>query len=453
MLNPEFRRYLWTQMSLQQLVAMLVVLGAVFALAEMIEIGAAKVAYYGFVVIVYLWGTRRAAAAVAEEVRGGTWDSQRMSALDAWPMAWGKLLGSTVFTWYGGLICLGVYVVFSLERLGAAQLGGTAVMLVLTGLIAQAVTLAVSLAFLRKSRDTRNISVSLCHLVGIGALAALASEPAMSGFLLRELPQADRAIWWHGVEFDAVTFFLLSSLLFLGWAVLAVHRLMRAELQHRTLPWGWAAFTLYLVIYQSGFSDNVRGLLLGQYAIGFTISVAMVYLVFLLENKNIVAVKAWIDALRARRWFAMAMLTPSWLVCLCLLAIPIGVVFALWAANADQRNPFQFLPLDVFVSWELVVAILLFLLRDIGVLLFLNFTTWLRRPDLAGALYLAVLYGVGGSILFQLDYDAALAFAVPMNAGNAFLTIAPVLVQVIAVYALLVYRLCRMMRRAAAPAV
>jgi hypothetical protein len=453
MLNPEFRRYLWTELSLHKLIAMPVVLGAAFALAEMVRFGAADAAKYGFMITVFLWGTRRAAAAVAEEVRGGTWDSQRMSALDAWPMAWAKLFGSTIFSWYGGLICLGVYAAFSLESVDAVRVAKSVVVFVLVGLIAQAVGLAASLAFLRKHRGERNIPVSLCHLIGLGTLIVLGSLSMQFGKMFWNMDWYDMAARWHGIEFNVFEFFLVSSFAALGWAVLAVHRLMRAELQHRTWPWGWAAFTLYLAVYLSGYGNggDTAAALGNLLAVGFAVAAATTYLAFLLENKNIVVVKAWLEALGARRWAAMVLLTPSWLVCLC-LALAAGVMLTGFVVLADTSDPFRYFTPRGYLNGPFVAAAVLFMLRDIGFLLFMNLATRLRRPDLAGAIYLIVLYSVGGGLLSQLDYAAALAFVVPDYTGNAFLTIAPVLVQVIAVYALLVYRLRGAMRPAAVPA-
>lgn len=449
MLNPEFRRYLWTEMSLHKLIAMPVVLGAGFALADMTGFGVARAASIGFMVIVYLWGTRRAAAAVAEEARGGTWDSQRMSALNAWPMAWGKLFGSTVFTWYGGLICLGVYAVFSLEQSGPGKIGEYLAELILLALAMHAVAFGASLAFFRKSQAGRQVSVTLCHLIG---LSVLAFETRFFQLLSDSPSQSDATVLWYGVEFSVFSFFVMTLLPFYGWAVLAVHRLMRAELQHRTWPWGWAAFTLYLTVFLSGYDNGGRAMAApGELvAIGFAVAATMTYLAFLLENKNIVAVKAWFEAFRDGRWAAMALLTPSWLVCLC-LALAAGVVLTGTVVSADTSNPLRYLSLKGYVSGPFVVAAVLFMLRDIGFLLFMNLGTRLKRPDLAGAIYLIVLYTVGGGILSQLDYDAALAIVVPDFTGNAFLTIAPVLAQVIAVYALLVYRLRGAMRPAPVP--
>ena len=112
-LNPEFRRNLWIELRLHRLLAMPIMVGLVAALTlsldESYEI-LRYIALAGFYGVVYIWGSRRAAAAVADEVNARTWEMQRMSALGAWQMTWGKLFGSTAFVWYAGLMILAALV-------------------------------------------------------------------------------------------------------------------------------------------------------------------------------------------------------------------------------------------------------------------------------------------------------------------------------------------------------
>ena len=91
-MNPELLRNLWLQFSLERTVAAPLIIGAVFALVAFVadggwsEVGSA--ANIGFLVIVYLWGTRRAVNVLADEITSGTWDGQRMSSIGPWSMAW-----------------------------------------------------------------------------------------------------------------------------------------------------------------------------------------------------------------------------------------------------------------------------------------------------------------------------------------------------------------------------
>ncbi|HEX5336921.1 MAG TPA: hypothetical protein VFW53_00610, partial [Gallionella sp.] len=114
MINPELKRNLWLSFSAARLIAMPAILALTFLSIYLSEEQALidhfmyTAAVSLFVFIVWLWGAGNASASITDEIRNKTWDQQRMSALEPWTMAWGKLFGATAFNWYGGLICLGV---------------------------------------------------------------------------------------------------------------------------------------------------------------------------------------------------------------------------------------------------------------------------------------------------------------------------------------------------------
>ena len=176
-INPELRRYLWLELTTARLVAMPLVISALGLLAgasaweagqptggvdvlQAISAGAVTC----FVLLVLLWGTRLAAGAVVREVADRTWDQQRLSSVGAWDMAWGKLFGSTVYVWYGGLLLLAVAVValtlWQVRFGGVADAFGAplAVVLVQTvvGLAALAILVmaTVMVAAMRRRRRT-----------------------------------------------------------------------------------------------------------------------------------------------------------------------------------------------------------------------------------------------------------------------------------------------------------
>lgn len=457
MLNPEFRRNLWTELSLHKLVAMPVVLGAVFGLVGSLgeffgdwQTNVRGAAAVSFAIFAFLLGTRRAAAAVVEEVQGGTWDSQRMSALNAWPMTWGKVIGSAIFSWYGAVLSLAVYLVTAAGLGDISDALRLVYLMVLAGLIAQATALAMSLAYLRQRGDRKRVSVTACQAMGLVAVVIQDPSNILPPWEIFEFDLPYRAVEWYGANFDSFTFAVIFRSAFLAWAVLAAYRLMRVELQHRTYPWAWGAFSIYLMTYLGGFwflkGENTPA---GWLSAAFLVAAAVVYAAFLLEDKNVVILKALAGAVRAGEWIKAVALTPSWAVCL-VLALLVGAALAGVIGSQAINNPFRYSSPMSFISPSLIVAAALFLLRDIGFLLFMNVATRSRRPDGTGLIYLIVLYGVGGGLLTQLDLDAALSFVTPYDTGNAVLTIAPVLAQVAAVYALLVYRLRGTLRPAIA---
>ncbi len=86
-LNPEFRRYIWLEISPQRLIAMPAILGAIFLLLWVSggdEIALRHWSLGIYLLLVLLWGPRLAASSVVSEIRARTWDWQRMSAIGPW---------------------------------------------------------------------------------------------------------------------------------------------------------------------------------------------------------------------------------------------------------------------------------------------------------------------------------------------------------------------------------
>ena len=111
--GAEFRRNLWLELSPQRLIALPVIVLVLVLLNQVANRGdpggLTDLGSWVFYVMVFLWGSRRAAAAVSEEVNGDTWTGQRLSALSPAALVVGKLFGATAFIWYGGLVGLGLY--------------------------------------------------------------------------------------------------------------------------------------------------------------------------------------------------------------------------------------------------------------------------------------------------------------------------------------------------------
>jgi hypothetical protein len=154
--NPEFRRNLWLELSPQRLIGMPMVLGALFLLAFTLSgkrfgEDVAKMALFLFGVLAIVWGTKLAGESVVTEIRDRTWDGQRMSVIGPWAMTWGKLFGSTVFPWYGSLLCLFVYAVAAPFKPGT-DIFKTVLVMAGAGLAGQAVALLASLLAIRRDR-------------------------------------------------------------------------------------------------------------------------------------------------------------------------------------------------------------------------------------------------------------------------------------------------------------
>jgi hypothetical protein len=83
------------------------------------------------------------------------------------------------------------------------------------------------------------------------------------------------------------------------------------------------------------------------------------------------------------------------------------------------------------------IALILFMLRDLGIVLLLNFGKRPKAPDLAAVLYLIVLYGVCGGLVATAGAGSLLPLFVPGAGSNAVAVVLAPLVQVVLVAVLL----------------
>ena len=415
-LNPEFRRYLWLETSPQRLIAMPAILVAVFFLVSLSgdagSLGDWSLSIY--LLLVLLWGTRLAASSVVSEVRAGTWDWQRMSAVRPWQMTWGKLFGATVFVWFGALICLGVFL-FSLLAVGeGAELPRMIFLMLACGLLAHAVSLAASLLWLRRRGVEKRSVVALPQLLGlaVGAYAYFEASGALGALHSIQV--------WHGIIFSSDVFAMISLAVFLAWAVLGVYRLMQAELQVRQRPWAWAAFVLFVIVYLSGlpatFTDQqgtpMESLAL-RLMLAFWIAVGLAYVTYFLFEKDPIALRGLNLALKSGDSRRTLRLLPHWLIITFITAL-VGLAYVVCVLLLDDREGLgeTLLGMDFRLASVLITLGLLgFLLRDLAIILFLNLRG--GRPDAAALVYLLVLHLLVPGLMGALGAGALIGLVSP----------------------------------------
>lgn len=451
MINPEFQRNLWLELSLQRLVVFPLALGALFALAfvwnwHLDHAMLGKLSQWAFVVIAFLWGTRRAAASLSDEVRGRTWDDQRLTALGAWRMTWGKVFGATAFTWYGGLICLTVLAYARAQETSLILGFYEAVKLAATALMAQALALLFSLIILRKSEDRKRVSASLAQGLALAACLPLSGSELF--VLLAGTPFG--RIDWFGWRFGLANFEVWARLAFMAWAFLGAYRLMRSELQYKCLPWAWPLFVLFLILFLEGliYSRIVHAEQLAFFwamTAALFIAVLALYLSVFAAPKHASAQHDLLQAIQNRDFRTAMLRLPIWVPNLVLM-----LLFGLAAVMAAPSVEIRGLPLDYNRHtanlalpdpglW--IVTIMLFVLRDTLFLLFLNLGHWQRRADLAGFFYLLLLYGLCPPLAFAIFGYGGLSFFVPAPMVDGLHALVPVLMELAFVALLLIWRL------------
>ncbi len=445
-LNPEFRRNLWLQFSPQRLVAAPLVLGVVFYAVSVVSGDAevvASTAWTLFYVVTVFWGTRRAADSVAEEVNGRTWDGQRMSALGAWTMSWGKLVGANSYVWYAGLICLAAANVA--DPGNPPTLQGGVILPLGSALLGQAVAMAASLMFLRKRPAASRLSVTAAQVLGLIAVLLASSELSR----LSDLWLHGEVVDWYGHRIAAEDMTAAFLAAFAFWGVVAIYRLMRAELQFRTWPWAWVAFVAFMMIYVQGFfhgalqgwTDARAAWLLPA----LLTSLVLVYGAVFSESKDVVRYR-WLARSLTEGNVARALaLVPLWLPTYGILAAVAVASIALGRPSLSVPYIGEFLPIpQILPSPPVLVALLLFVARDLVLILFLNFGERPRRADLAAAIYLLVAYGPLAGIAVTLHVPLLRAALFPTDVDGA---LAAVLLP-LAEAAVMVWLLLRRWRRA-----
>ena len=427
----EFQRNLWLQLSWGRVLAAPILLGIIVAAMMQAMAPApsymAEIARWGFVLLMALWSTRRVADALAEEVAGGTWESQCMSAMSAWSMVWGKLFGGAVFPWYCALICLGVMAWFGLHaapganRVAVWQQVGT---LLLAAVLGQATALVVALLLLRKVQFRRRLTVTMAQIAGLLAFGLAV------GWDYSANPWAASVgtIHWYDRDFDANLFYLASAGVFTAWALLAAWRLMRAELLYVNRPWMWALFTLFSMAYGAGFVKWQVEALSSRLAIACICALTLTYLAFLAEAKDPVRYHWGVARFRALHWWRALEFMPWWLISY-VLAVVAGAA-TIWSIASGGQLTWQdswWFTLQRDANWFAlgpiafnIAALLLFALRDMLFLLWLNFSGRMRsRADLAGALVLAIAYWPLPMLLFGAGLTDFLPAVVPFAVTNA----------------------------------
>ncbi|MBB4285384.1 hypothetical protein [Roseospira goensis] len=378
--NPEFRRNLWVEFSAQRLATMPALLGLLLlgGHAAMGVEGVAGLATTALFVLLVLWGTRMAAGAIGDEIQAGTWDAQRMSALRPWTMTWGKLLGATAYSWYGAAFC--VVALLATGRTGAAEI----LNMLLTGLTAQGAAFFAGLLLVRGApRGTVRTNIALAQAVAIVLAIWLAT---------RDWYWSSQTVRWWGLDLDGRAFMLSTQVLALAWVLAGVHAVMREELRYPSQPWTWLAFLAFAAAYTAGFSDALSVALWFEamvavpvvpLVVAFATAATLTLVAALAGPQSSVALRRWLAApTRARgRPVALLLEAPAWSLG---LAVTVALSVALTAVWLRVPSP-DWLPVLV---WSAV----LFLIRDLGIVLALTLDGDMRRGPAGALIVLLTLY-------------------------------------------------------------
>ena len=429
--NPEFQRNIWLELTPHRLISMPIVLGIIFLMIYLQTVylledyssqGITTTATFLFFILVVMWGSKLSSEAIASEIQNKTWDQQRMTTISPWSMSWAKLFGSTIFTWYGGLLCIAVLTISSsgisitdnLQRAG---------IFILAGLFAQSTALYISMVQLMGRRQIWKHSTTLGMLLGI-----ILAFPFIQYDTLTE-----DTIQWSGKIYNQNSFIIFTLAFFSGWTIIGIYRLMRKELQLANTPLVWLLFLIILPGYIVGFAksdadimDQINLYLLTIY---FTTSLAL-YLAILAEPKDPVTFRRLAFQIHHGGGGKILHHIPGWLGGLLLLGL---VTLAIAIRDIPITNPYSspLISLNFFAGF-------LFIIRDIGIFLFFNFSAKPKRANTVSIVYLLLLYTVIPIIFSLLELEPISAAFNPWSTLTSITIISGLIQSAIMLY--LVYR-------------
>jgi hypothetical protein len=460
--NPEIRRNLWLDFSLQRIVAMPLVIGLILFIAywngkdsseynpetqsfdivnkgfDYIFLGAVLL----FFAIVVAWGSKNASDGIVDEYNNRTWDWQRSHNLSPWEMTLGKLLGTTLYNWYGGAICLGI-MLFSWPFLTGNQteLVFTLLTLVITAIACHSLSLILALLAIRKSEGRGKVRNGLYILVVLYGFSSIIS-PFITGFQKSLLSNQDvliPQINWFGISISLGLYQFISICFFASWALFALYRNFRTEYQYLNDSFAWIGFLAYLIINQ--ISSNAELIILSEKMnFGFTTSlfISLLYLIYilgflsygviLLEPKNFIAWKKFYQALQERDWKGINHHFPLWLLTFLTFCLIVLATIVLWmVGDVVDIGKISFLSSaikefgfsDLFIP-GILLALPLFMARDFSILLYLHAAPRHKRALGATILYLVVLYLILPLLLFTVDAKSLIFLFLPFGSFASF---------------------------------
>lgn len=433
-LNSEIRKYFWQDFSLQRMIAMPAVLSLILLFITLTankneDRAIVATMLFIYFIIILFWGGYKAACAVIEEVKDNTWDYQKLSSVSPWSLTFGKLFGSTLYNWYGGIIILAILGFYSLYSQSILQVSYNLIMLVLVGVFCHAVALLASIQSLRTQRSYKRLhTVSYLIIALTISMFFFPSKGSLYGFPIKSY-MSSTTHWFH-FEVPETLFLLVSLSCFLFWTVIAIYRLMREELKFRNIPWVWGLFVIFAMIYVTGFIFNphkysagsVRFLSGFSLGMAFTFGVISIYLMYFADTINITRYRILWNSIKSKNLIKSGESLPRWVVSFVITFIVGGVICISELVQNGVGVE------HVIVS---VITLLLFVLRDACILHYFKFAVNNQRASLATLFYLSMLYILVPALFMAAESKfLAKMFFPAFHQDNSYIDIIPAIIHV-----------------------
>ena len=392
-MNPEFRRQLTLELTPSRLILMpailLLLVVCVFVLDQRDPL---VTLHQGAFTILGLLGaavgTFTALSSINDEVNDRTWDQQRMSAMGAWPMAWGKLLGGPSYAWWGVLWCAATALVTG-TLLGKLPSTITTLALALLGIAALHCAVMASRLFgmdpakPASARQSWALVVVLLLLLQLGSLVTAGVSEFFG-------PQGAGRWWGLRIHSANLGLLLVGSALLLG--LLALWRAMAMQLSVPTTPWAWVLGNASLCVVLVGLIPDAHWRVLAA----ILLLMLATYYIATIESQVAQRWRAVLYSAQRGQWRRLWVNMPLWPISWCMGLAVLLPAYAVWSADPlSHRNALG----------PFMLMVLLHVLRDCGVYLFFSLRRSSRSPL---GMTLLVLFIIGG-ILPAMFWSTGLA--------------------------------------------
>ncbi len=428
--NPEFAKNVWLELSVQRLIAMPAIILLIAVLVLTSTGNSWDTLHYismgGFTLVGMLWGLKSASDAILDEYNERTWDWQRMSIIGPFRLAIGKLFGSTIYNWYGALIFLLLFLLTALRMENTVRELKLGVLMVLGMITLHGLMMLMSLQMIRKADGRNKIKSNRLFIVGIVLLGF------MSNFVRSGIMNLGAGYFsWYGILNDPTDLSIISSAFYCFWVVAGLYRSMRTELQYSDAPVWWLSFLVSSLVFQFGYLSHIPSLSLTAglailFAVNFFQYVVMVYFLALSEPKDIVNLRLLQNNFTAGNFKTFFENIPLWLFTLP-VAFMVGLLAVGFFALTNSTNElFEKMHLEgTTKAFMFLIAVMGFVVRDLGILLLLNFSSRARRADGAMMVYLVLLYILIPMVL--KDYGIGTIFYPDITANSLMMVLFPLI--------------------------
>jgi len=442
--NPEFQRNLWLEITPHRLIATPLIFGGFYYLilfwGEQGEQTLLLTSLWMFILFAGLWGAYQSENALVAEIQNKTWPLQRLTSISPWTMTWGKLFGSTLFSWYAGLWSLGVFVLTYLlapENFLFPRPDRKWIML--SHGVGPAILFTVGVAvqfhawgFLVGMWQLQNKFSKSKRRSGTSLLLSLFLLPTVITASFEPVKWS-KNVHWYQWEFNEFWFWLATLYIFLAWVITGIYMQMRRELQVSNPPWVWQIFLIFVLAFAMGFpqekdiiSLNGLNLWVARLLLGWGLMVVFTYLILLWERSDGVDIRRLFHLWKAQRIREALCELPRWWVTSALAWITAAVLMTL---HGVYGGTFLADDGEVLNLYGFVAALMCFLMRDIALLLYFYFSDKPQRALGTAIVYWAVLYWLIPMLLGVVWMDALNPLFLPDGSVNLAYAVLPPLVQ------------------------